>query len=117
MKMPSRVQWAVAVIIAILAGAITLFLTRPQPPSRLVATPGSADPLQTGEIKTILEPDAIYAVDHPTFTAASASGLPDATPVIGVAIDGHAHAFPIAFLSRVEIVNDRLGSGNIAITW
>lgn len=117
MKRPSRIHWAVAVVVAILAGAITLFLTRPQPSSRSVATPGSADPLQTGEIRTILYSDSIQSDDYPTFAAASSAGVPDATPVIGVTIGLDAHAYPIAYLSRVEIVNDRLGGGNIAITW
>jgi hypothetical protein len=41
----------------------------------------------------------------------------DNLKVVGVELEGEAHAYPIAFMSRVEIVNDRLGGKNIAVTW
>lgn len=117
MNWPSRRQWMFALAFTIAAGGAALYLTRPPAPLVSGASPGGVDELKTGEIKTLLEPDAIQSVDHPSFVAADKADAPASTPVIGVAIKGEAHAFPIAFLSRVEIVNDRLGDGNIAITW
>ena len=117
MILHSRRQWMVAAGFALAAGAVALYLTRPPAPGQTVVSPGSTDPLNTGEIRTILEPDAILALDHPSFVAAAKSAAPNSTPVIGVSIGGEAHAFPVAFLSHVEIINDQLGGGNIAVTW
>ncbi len=117
MNWPSRRQSVIGLAFAIAAGGAALYLTRPPALPVSVAPPGSDDPLNAGEIKTILEPDAIQAIDHPTFVASDRANAPDSTRVIGVAMNGEAHAFPIAYMSQVEIVNDRLGGGNIAITW
>ena len=117
MRLPLRRQWMFATLLALGVGVFAFYLTLPPAPGLPAVSPGSADPLSTGEIRTILEPDAIPAVDHPRFVAAANTAAPDGTQVIGVAIGGEAHAFPIAFLSHVEIVNDHLGGGNIAVTW
>ena len=117
MRLPLPRQWMFATLLALGIGVVAFYLTRPPAPGLPAVSPGSADPLSTGEIRTILQPDAILALDDPKFVAAANTAAPDATQVIGVAIGGEAHAFPIAFLSHVEIVNDRLGGGNIAVTW
>ena len=117
MTLPSRRQWLAAVLTAAAAGAAALYVTRPQAPSATVASPASTDPLNASEIQSILEPDAIRAVDHPTFVDGDKSGARGNLAVIGVELAGKAHAFPIAYMSRVEIVNDRLGGKNIAVTW
>ncbi len=113
---PARAQWLVALLVAVVVGGIALYATRGQqqpglPPS---STP---DGLQSSEIRTILAEDAIRAVDSPKFVAAGKAGVRDNLNIIGVALGGEAHAFPIAFMSQVEIVNDRLGGTNIAVTW
>ena len=117
LTLPSRRQLLVALMAAAAVGVAALYVTRPQVPSSTVAAPGSSDPLTSGEIQTILEPDAIQAVDKPSFATVGQTQSPDSTAIIGVANGAEAHAFPIAFMSRVEIVNDRLGGGNIAVTW
>ena len=114
----SRTQWIVAALVATVVGGVALYVTRPQTSGPGLPPSNAPDPLQSSEIRTILEPDAIRAVDHPTFVAASrAAGVRDGSSVIGVVIGGEAHAYPIAFMSQVEIVNDRLGGTNIAVTW
>lgn len=107
----------VAAALALAAGGTALYVTRPTPQPTSDTAPGGSDPLQRGEIATLLEPDAIQAVEYPSFVAAGNAGAHASVPVIGVARNGEAHAFPIAYLSQVEIVNDRLGGGNIAVTW
>ena len=111
----SRAQWLVGVLVAVAVGGLALYVTRPHAPS--LGPSGSPDSLRSSEIQTILLPDAIPAVDHPTFHAAGKAGMPDGLHVIGVELGGEAHAFPIPFMSRVEIVNDRLGGTDIAVTW
>ena len=117
MNWPSRRQWMIAAALACAAGGAALYVTRPAVQQQSDTTSGGSDPLQPGEVATVLEPDAIEAVESPSFVTAGKADTPDGTPVIGVAMSGEAHAFPIAVLSRVEIVNDRLGGGNIAVTW
>ena len=117
MHSPSGRQWMIATAVALAAGAAALYVTRPTAQPTGITAPGGSDPLQQGEIASILEPDAIEAVDRPTFVRAGNAGVHDNARVIGVTLAGEAHAFPIAYMSRVEIVNDRLGGGNIAITW
>jgi len=110
-------QLLIAALVAATVGGVALYVTRP-PVSGPALTPSqSPDPLASSEIQTILPLDAIRAVDHPQFVAADKAGMRENLNIIGVALGGEAHAFPIAIMSRVEIVNDRLGGKNIAVTW
>lgn len=117
MRMPSRTQWLVAVLTALTVGGIALYATRPAAPALTPASSAGPDDLDSSEIQTILPVDAIRAIDHPAFVPADKAGMRQNLNVIGVALGGEAHAFPIAYMSRVEIVNDRLGGANIAVTW
>lgn len=65
-----------------------------------------------------LPKDAIPAIDKPAFVPAdrALSVHPD-EPVIGIAIDGDARAYPTWLLNAHEIVNDRIGGRGIAVTW
>ncbi len=79
---------------------------------------GSADPIRPEEITTLLPRDGILAVDNPSFVSArAASFVPADAQVIGVTLNGEAHAYPIPFLSEHEIVNDTVGGRDIAVTW
>lgn len=113
----SRVQWVAAVLIAAGAGAVALYVTRPLPSTSTPAPFSGPDSLSSSEIQAILPEDAIRAIDDPRFVAANKAGMRDNLQIIGVEVGGEAHAYPIALLSRVEIVNDRLGGKNIAVTW
>ena len=114
---PARARWLVGAMVAVAVGGVALYVTRPPATFHTLAPSNSPDPLRDTEIQTILEPDAIAAVDHPRFVTAEKSRMRENLSVIGVELGSEAHAFPIAFMSQVEIVNDRLGGTNIAVTW
>jgi hypothetical protein len=111
----SNRSWSIAIVIAVILGAIAYYVTRPTDSGGNNAGPVAGDGIQRNEIGTVLSPDAIRAIDNPSFT--SGSGVLAATRVIAVDLGGESHAFPIATLSEHEIVNDRLAGKNIAITW
>jgi len=113
----SRAQWLVGLFVALAVGGATLFFTRPEASAPTLAPSTGPDSLSSSEIQTILPVDAIRAVDNPQFVASDKAGMREDLNIIGVDLGGDAHAFPIAFMSRVEIVNDRLGGTNIAVTW
>lgn len=71
------------------------------------------------EIITLLPPDAIPAIDDPTFyTAEEADDFYDPDElVMGVVFNGDARAYSVPHLSSREIVNDEVGGVKIAVTW
>ncbi len=68
---------------------------------------------------TVLDFDAIPAIDNPVFVTASEadSFLRPDEMVIGVHAGGEAKAYSTWHLDRHEIVNDVLGGTAIAATW
>ena len=70
-------------------------------------------------IVTLLPPDAIAAINNPTFISLEEADqqLRLSDLVIGVTIGGEHRAYGAAFLSAHEIVNDTLGGRAIAVTW
>ena len=71
------------------------------------------------DIVTLLEFDAIKAIDNPEFLSPEEVGdtyRPN-EKVIGVSIDGDNRAYSVPMLSRHEIVNDTVGGVKIAVTW
>jgi len=113
----TRAQWLVGLLVATSVGGIALYFTRPPASAPSFAPSTGPGSLRSSEIQTILPVDAIRAVDDPHFVAADKTAMRENLNIIGVELGGEAHAYPIAFMSRVEIVNDRLGGTNIAITW
>jgi hypothetical protein len=74
--------------------------------------------LRPDEIVTVLPKDAIPAILSPTFEdGRKASWLRSKDKVVGVQIANDSRAYPVATLSRHEIVNDRVGNIPIAVTW
>lgn len=66
----------------------------------------------------VLEPDAIRAIDSPTFVAADkARGMAEDSRVLGVVVDGKARAYALDLLDWREIVNDEIAGRSIAATW
>ncbi|GEQ97319.1 hypothetical protein JCM17844_09560 [Iodidimonas gelatinilytica] len=62
--------------------------------------------------------DGIPSIDRPTFEAIKeADWLTDRSPVISLEVAGEARAYPLAILTRHEIVNDRMGDMPIAVTF
>jgi FtsZ-interacting cell division protein ZipA len=71
------------------------------------------------EIITVLPKDGIRAVFEPEFVTASEylALTPQEELVLGLSVNGEHRAYPIAYLSRREIVNDVVGGVSIAATW
>lgn len=77
------------------------------------------DAIDGDRVHVALEPDAIRAIDRPTFLrgqAADRQMIAD-EPVLGVRWNGEARAYPLGFLSAHEIVNDRFGPTPVVVTW
>ena len=84
----------------------------------LAGSPGTAADLRPEAIVTVLPKDAIPAILRPTFgDRKSAVWLGGRDLVVGVEISGDSRAYPVATLSRHEIVNDTVGGQPIAVTW
>ena len=63
-------------------------------------------------------PDGIPSIDEPKFVpVAGASHVADCEPVVVLELDGQARAYPIAIMTRHEIVNDILGDVPVAVTF
>lgn len=62
-------------------------------------------------------PDGIPAVDDPVFVDAAEARLDPGEMVIGYHHGGEARAYPQRILVHHEIVNDRVGDMNVAITY
>jgi hypothetical protein len=77
------------------------------------------DQEQDYQIITLLPPDAIPAIDNPTFLnpdEADDEYAPEEL-VLGVEFNGDARAYSISYLSGHEIVNDTVGGKKISVTW
>ncbi len=62
--------------------------------------------------------DGIPAIDKPSFVlVAEARDLAPQEPVISVAIEGEARAYPLRVMIWHEIANDVVGKTPIAVTW
>ena len=80
------------------------------------------DPVRGGEqlpdgFRQLLVRDAIAPVYDPTFTLPDQVDWPENSLVIGVDLDGEARAYPVGFLNRREIVNDRHRGIPTLVTW
>lgn len=63
-------------------------------------------------------PDGIPTIDSPSFQRASeVEALLDAEPVVAVAINGDARAYPIRVLTRHELVNDTVGEVPVTVSY
>lgn len=78
----------------------------------------SAQDLRPENIVTVLPKDAIPAILSPSFEEGSeVFWLNGKDEVVGVEVNGDSRAYPVSILSRVEIVNDKVGGIPIAVTW
>jgi hypothetical protein len=76
--------------------------------------------LDPGAIVSLVPKDAVPAIRDPTpllVPAAAMRVVQDSDPVLGVVIGEESRAYPIAFLSWHEIVNDVVGGVPVAATW
>lgn len=62
--------------------------------------------------------DGVPSVDRPRFAmSVKADFIADDDYVLGVTVDGESKAYPIRILSWHEVVNDQLGTRDIAVTY
>lgn len=62
--------------------------------------------------------DGIPSIDNPRFIdAGKVKGLGDTVPVLSFSMNGDARAYPLGILMRHEIVNDKVGGHNVAVTY
>jgi uncharacterized protein (DUF2344 family) len=59
----------------------------------------------------------IPAVFKPEFVPADKADIADDAWVLGVVVDGEAHAYSLNLLNHHEIVNDHFGDLPIAAVW
>src|SRR5262249_46970774 len=82
---------------------------------------GSPGVLHTADgnspILTVLPKDAIPAILHPSFVPAQHAQVAPDTAMIGVVVNGDAHAYAAMLLNAHEIVNDVVGGELVATTW
>lgn len=110
--------------LVLLLAAVGVFVVARPPAARestgaILQSAGPAfDPIRADEILSVLPEDAIHAINDPIHVSAGdVTDFKDNEPVIGVAINGEARAFPLATLSAHEIVNDVIGGKSVAVTW
>ena len=61
--------------------------------------------------------DGIPSIDAPRFVPIDEASLNDRDPVIGLAINGDARAYPLSILTWHEIVNDTVGERPVIVTY
>jgi len=69
------------------------------------------------EIHTVLPKDAIPAILRPAFLPAQQVQIAPDAAMIGVVLNGEAHAYAAVLLNAHEIVNDVVGGEKVATTW
>ena len=69
------------------------------------------------DFQQLLPRGEIPAVDDPTFVSAAEAEIADDAWVLGVTVDGTAHAYSLNLLNRHEVVNDTIAGQPIAAVW
>jgi carotenoid cleavage dioxygenase-like enzyme len=59
----------------------------------------------------------IAAIINPQFVPADRAKIADDAWILGVVIDGQAHAYSLNLLNRHEVVNDQIGATPFAAVW
>ncbi|MBI3781119.1 MAG: DUF3179 domain-containing protein [candidate division NC10 bacterium] len=77
------------------------------------------DIVSDSPIITVLPKDAIPAIDNPKFVSATEGDrvMKPEEPVLGVSNGHEAKAYSLWQLNHHEIVNDRIGTLPVAVTW
>ena len=77
---------------------------------------GGTDELPPG-VEQLLPRGKIAAIFEPELVPAAAADIPADAWVLGVSIDGEAHAYSLNLLNSHEVVNDRIGETPYAAVW
>jgi carotenoid cleavage dioxygenase-like enzyme len=83
----------------------------------LTSTLVAQDEPEPDGVTVLLPRGGIPAVFEPTFVTAAEADIPDDAWVLGVAIDGNAHAYSLNLLNHHEVVNDHFGDLPVAAVW
>lgn len=78
-----------------------------------------ATPLENGLLFRVVDPQQIHRLEQPSFVSAALAQafMGEFEPVIGVAADGVAKAYPVWFLDGYSVINDKLGREPLVVTW
>ena len=68
-------------------------------------------------VQQLLGRNGIPSIFEPKFVPAKEADIPDNAWILGVVMDGEAHAYSLNLLNHHEIVNDRIGSNSFAAVW
>lgn len=68
-------------------------------------------------VQLLLPRGGIPAIFAPEFVSAEAARIADDAWILGVVIDGEAHAYSLNLLNSHEIVNDSFGELPVAAVW
>jgi len=79
-------------------------------------TAANAETVPEG-VQMLMKRGGIPAIFEPKFVPAEEAGLPDSAWVLGVWVDGEAHAYSLNLLNGHEVVNDVVGGRPIAAVW
>ncbi len=109
--MPSGIRDNLAILV--LGGAalgLTVGSTQQEAPAK-------PHPDLPEEFIQVLPRGRIAAIDTPSFVAAGEAEIADEAWVLGVLLDGQAHAYSLNLLNRHEVVNDQVNGKNFAAVW
>ena len=111
----ARTVMSGVVLATIVAGALGATLAAAQLGPILTVPP----PIDGTAVVAALPPDAVRAIDQPTFLRGEAAGRQRTAdePVLALRLADEARAYPLGYLSAHEIVNDAVGDTPIAVTW
>jgi hypothetical protein len=68
-------------------------------------------------VKMLLPRGGIPAVFEPTFVSADSAEISDDAWILGIELNGEAHAYSLNLLNHHEIVNDYVGDMPVAAVW
>lgn len=100
---------------AVLSGVLVACAAAETPAPGLPATELPAD--LPSDYKQQIPRGRIASIDTPEFVSASEAEISEDAWVLGVVVDGEAHAYSLNLLNRHEIVNDKIGGKNFAAVW
>ena len=105
---------APTIVALVLLGALAAPAAAQPPP--VLPVPRAID---GSPVFVALAPDAIRAIDDPTFVRgeAAARQMAEDESVLGVRLGGDARSYPLGYLTTHEIVNDRFGDAPVVVTW
>jgi carotenoid cleavage dioxygenase-like enzyme len=99
-------RWPAAVLVAAMLGLSLMAAEGGRPHSDLPE-----------DFSQIIPRGRIASVDDPKFVSASGATISDDAWVLGVVVDGEAHAYSLNLLNRHEIVNDVVAGRPLAAVW